>query len=62
MKISDTRERILKEALGLFSEYGYDAVSTQQIAAAVGIKAPSLYNHFKSKQAIFDEIAAEASK
>ena len=43
MKISDTRERILKEALGLFSEYGYDAVSTQQIAAAVGIKAPSLY-------------------
>ena len=62
MKISDTRERILKEALGLFSEYGYDEVSTQQIAAAVGIKAPSLYNHFKSKQAIFDEIAAEASK
>ena len=28
----------------------------REIAKAVGIKAPSLYNHFPSKQAIFDAI------
>ncbi|WP_261797230.1 TetR/AcrR family transcriptional regulator [Candidatus Stoquefichus massiliensis] len=30
-----------------------DAVSVAQIADAVGIKVPSLYKHFKSKQDIF---------
>lgn len=54
-----TKERILAEALRLFSREGYDAVSVEQIAAAVGIKAPSLYKHYKSKQAIFDAIFVE---
>ena len=40
----------------LFSAQGYDSVSVGEIAKAVGIKAPSLYNHFPSKQAIFDAI------
>ena len=40
----------------LFSTQGYEAVSVGEIAKAVGIKAPSLYNHFPSKQAIFDAI------
>ena len=52
----ETKERILEEALRLFSQEGYDAVSVEQIASAVGIKAPSLYKHYKSKQAIFDAI------
>ena len=56
MKQEDTRERILEQALELFSEKGYDSVSVGEIARAVGIKAPSLYNHFPSKQAIFDAI------
>ena len=40
----------------LFSAQGYDSVSVGEIAKAVGIKAPSLYNHFPSKQAIFNAI------
>ena len=56
MKQEDTRQRILKEALELFSARGYDSVSVGNIAKAVGIKAPSLYNHFPSKRAIFDAI------
>lgn len=32
-----------------------------EIAKAVGIKAPSLYNHFPSKQAIFDAILETTS-
>ena len=49
-----TKEKILHEALNLFSEKGYSDVYVGDIAAAVGIKAPSLYKHFKGKQEIFD--------
>lgn len=62
MKRTDTKKRIMEEALRLFSENGYDAVSVEQIAQAVGIKAPSLYNHYKSKRAIFDGIVMESSR
>lgn len=54
-----TRERILKEALILFSEKGYSDVYVEEIARAVGIRAPSLYKHFKGKQAIFDSCVEE---
>lgn len=61
MKQEDTKKKILKKALELFSAYGYDAVSVGEIAKAVGIKAPSLYNHYASKQAIFDAIMEETA-
>ena len=44
--MEDTKQRILEKSLELFSTKGYDAVSVGEIAKAVGIKAPSLYNHF----------------
>lgn len=56
MKQEDTKQKILNKALELFSSYGYDSVSVGEIAKAVGIKVPSLYNHYPSKQAIFDAI------
>lgn len=58
MKQEDTKRKILDKALELFSSRGYDAVSMGEIGRAVGIKAPSLYNHFPSKQAIFEGIVA----
>lgn len=61
MRQEDTRQRILDKALELFAAQGYDAVSVNQIAAAAGIKAPSLYNHFASKQAIFDAIVTQTA-
>ena len=56
MKQEDTKQRILDAALELFAAHGYDSVSVGEIARAAGIKAPSLYNHFPGKQAIFDAI------
>ena len=56
MKKEDTKQRILTEALKLFSVNGYEAVTVEQIATAVGVKAPSLYKHYKSKRDIFDSI------
>lgn len=58
MKQENTKKVILEKALELFSERGYDAVSVDEIARAVGIKAPSLYNHYAGKKAIFDAIVA----
>lgn len=61
MKQEDTKEKIIKKALELFAKNGYDAVSVGEIAKAVGIKAPSLYSHYSSKQAIFDAIVEYAA-
>ena len=58
----DTKQRILDEALTLFSEKGYANVYVADIADRVGIKAPSLYKHYKNKQAIFDAIIEEMNQ
>lgn len=62
MKQEDTKQKIIDKALALFAAHGYDAVSVGEIAKAVGIKAPSLYNHYPSKQAIFDAIVESTAK
>lgn len=58
----DTKQRILDEALTLFSEKGYANVFVGEIAERVGIKAPSLYKHYKNKRAIFEAIIDEMNK
>ena len=55
----NTKQRILDAALTLFSQNGYANVYVGQIAEVVGIKAPSLYKHYKSKQDIFQAILDE---
>lgn len=62
MKQEDTKRVIADKALELFSERGYEAVSVGEIAKAVGIKAPSLYNHYPSKQAIFEAIVEQTAE
>lgn len=58
----NTKEKIQNEALKLFSQKGYEAVGVIEIADAVGIKAPSLYKHYKNKRAIFDSIVQRMSE
>lgn len=47
-----TRIRILEESSKLFTKYGFHGTSTRDIAAAVGVRQPTLFHHFPSKQAI----------
>ena len=51
-----TKEKILESALTLFSRNGYSGTSVEQIAGRVGIKAPSLYKHFKGKADILNNL------
>jgi AcrR family transcriptional regulator len=52
-----TEQRILDVATVLFYEKGYHATTMREVAAGVGIKAGSLYNHFPSKEELFFQIA-----
>ena len=52
------KEEIIYATLELASEHGLKAVSMAQIADRIGIKKPSLYNHFKSKEEIVSEMYA----
>lgn len=54
-----TKQIVLDKALSLFAISAYEGVTVADIANAVGIKAPSLYKHYKSKQDIFDAILIE---
>ncbi len=49
-----TRDRIIDQAMRLFSQHGYAATSIVKIEAAAGLKpgAGGLYHHFASKEAV----------
>lgn len=52
-----TRARIQEEALVLFSTYGYDATSLQQIATTLDVTKAALYYHFPSKAMLLHSLA-----
>ncbi|MEX6501946.1 TetR/AcrR family transcriptional regulator [Pseudomonas zhanjiangensis] len=53
-----TRERIIQASLELFNAQGERAISTNHIAAHLGISPGNLYYHFRNKQAIIAELFA----
>ena len=50
------KEEIIYATLELAAEYGLKSLSMSQIAEKVGIKKPSLYNHFESKEILIKEM------
>ncbi|WDS38014.1 TetR/AcrR family transcriptional regulator C-terminal domain-containing protein [Pseudoxanthomonas sp.] len=51
------QEHIIEAAFTLLDEAGIEGVSLRKLACRLGIRAPSLYWHFKSKQALIDALA-----
>jgi AcrR family transcriptional regulator len=45
-----TGEAVLDAALTLFAQRGYHGTALSEIAQALGVRTPSLYNHMRSKQ------------
>ena len=56
-----TRERILAAALELFAERGFASTTTAEIARAAKVAEKTLFAHFKSKEALFEQTLAPAS-
>ena len=56
---AETREQILHVAFRLFTEKGFEATTTRDIAAALGMNQSSLYYHFASKDAIVSQLVGE---
>lgn len=54
-----TKNKIKEVALKLFSSRGYEETSLSMIAKEVGIKTPSIYAFYKSKEDLFLIIAKE---
>ena len=48
-----TAERILDAAEALFAERGYAGTTLRDVATEVGLRTPSLYNHFESKESLY---------
>ena len=48
-----TAERILDAAEDVFAHRGYDGTTLREVADRVGIRIPSLYNHFDGKLALY---------
>jgi TetR/AcrR family transcriptional regulator len=49
----DTRDRIIDAAQAIFARDGLVGAKMQEIADRVGIQRPSLFYHFKNKEALF---------
>ena len=54
--MNDNKQLIKTIALDLFGQKGYEDTSLAEIAREVGIKKPSIYNHFRSKEDLFVEV------
>ncbi len=48
-----TRQRILDAAERVFAERGFSGTTLRDVASAAGLRIPSLYNHFASKDSLY---------
>jgi AcrR family transcriptional regulator len=55
-----TRREILDAAWDVARSAGLTGLTLRDVAARVGMRAPSLYSHFDSKNAIYDAMFGEA--
>ncbi len=62
MKPETRKQEIIRTAAKLFKERGYSAVTMRDLAASMGIKAASLYNHISSKQELLKEIIIDIAE
>lgn len=58
----ELKQRIIMEALRLFSLKGFLSTSIQDILVAAGASKGGFYNHFKSKEELFFAVLSEARK
>jgi AcrR family transcriptional regulator len=55
------RERVIDAAIAIADEDGLEAVTLARVAAALGVRSPSLYNHVDGRDALVRGVAARAT-
>lgn len=55
-KSVETRDRIVKAAISVFGQVGYDAAAMSEVATQAGVAKGTLYLYFPSKEKLFEEI------
>jgi len=60
--VAERREHLLKVARDIFAERGYQATTMDDLATAAGFTKPILYQHFASKESLYNEIIETTSK
>lgn len=53
---AERREAIVRSAIELFAQNGFKGTTTRELAAAVGVSEPVLYQHFPSKGDLYTAI------
>ena len=59
---SQKRKAILEGAVKVFTKEGFDASSMDHIAEVAGVSKRTVYNHFPSKEILFQAIVADFLK
>ena len=62
MPKENRKELIMQEALKLFSQRGFAAVSMRDLAESVGISVSTIYHYYESKQALVRDMIALANE
>jgi AcrR family transcriptional regulator len=57
-----TRERLLENGAALFAAKGFHGVGVEELGESVGLTGPSLYRHFRTKNALLAEMLISVSK
>jgi AcrR family transcriptional regulator len=56
MKSEERRAAIVQSAIHLFAEKGFRGTTTRELASALGVTEPVLYQHFRTKQDLYTAI------
>jgi|LGOV01.1.fsa_nt_gb AcrR family transcriptional regulator len=54
--MKSTEEKILKAATKMFSEFGYNGVSTKKIATVAGVNEVTIFRHYTSKSNLLQAV------
>src|SRR5262245_54622767 len=62
MTSEERRAAIVQAACRIFAEKGFRGTTTRELAAAVGVTEPVLYEHFRTKRDLYSAIIGEKAK
>jgi TetR/AcrR family transcriptional regulator len=56
MRGDERREQLIRVAIGLFAQKGFNGTTTKEIATAAGVTEALIFRHFPNKDALYEAI------